>query len=387
MSNSTLIARLDRWQRYATIAGVAGILVCIIAAFFARAEVFQAYWFAWVYWAGLSLGALSLLMLVFLTRGAWSNAVQRPVEAAATTIPIMGLLLIPAFFSMGDIFEWARPGAFAEHHWPHKERYLTVGWFALRTVIVFVVVSAIMASLRYFGWLEEQRTRFLRPSAYLGGVSGLGMVIYSACMLFATTDWVMSLQPEWFSTMFSVIFMTSGFLAALALSIGVMTLVNRGEPISGFLSTKQFHDLGNLLLAFVIFWMYVSFSQFLLIWSGNLPREIVWYLKRRSGGWEYVALMLAIFQFAAPFALLLSRAAKRHPQTLGVIAWLVFAASVLNVYWMVIPTFRHGAGDGFWLSAIAFVGIGGIWTAVFLWLLKRRPLLPLVALQPEEHHG
>lgn len=375
MNHEALILRLSQWQRISTIAGVAGILVCIVAAFFVRAEVFQAYWFAWVFWAGVSLGALSLLMLVFLTRGAWSDAVQRPVEAAATALPCIALLMLPVFFGMGDIFEWARPGAFAEHHWPHKEGYLTVPWFGMRALGFFVVVLTLVALLRFLAHHQEQGTRFTRPAVLLSGVSGVGMVIYAACMLFATTDWVMSLQPEWYSTMFSVIFMISGFLAALALAIGVMTLIDRQEPLLGLLSAKHFHDLGNLLLAFVIFWIYVSFSQFLLIWSGNLPREITWYVKRRSGGWEYVALALAVFLFAVPFALLLSRAAKRHPQRLGFIAWLVFAASGLNAYWMVIPTFHRGAGDALWVSAVAFVGIGGLWSAVFLGLLKRRSLL------------
>jgi len=389
MNHEALVSRLNTWQRYAAIAGAVGLVICLIAAFFVRVAVFQAYWFAWVFWADVSLGALSLLMLVFLTRGAWSNTVQRTVEAAATTLPLIALLMVPPLFSLGDIFEWARPGAFAEHHWPHKARYLTVTGFVLRTFGYFGLVLGLVAALRFFAKeQEEQEFRSERTRSLLAGISGLGMVAYAGSMLFASTDWVMSLQPEWYSTMFGVIFMISGFLAALALSIGVMTLVDRREPLAGILGTKSFHDLGNLLLAFVIFWIYVSFSQFLLIWSGNLPREISWYLKRRGGGWEYVALVLALLQFAIPFALLLSRAAKRHPQRLGPIAWLVFGASALNAYWMVIPTFQPGVLGRLWLSIAAFVGLGGLWCAAFLWLLKQRPLLlPSAVTPPEGRHG
>ena len=197
------------------------------------------------------------------------------------------------------------------------------------------------------------------------------MIAYFAVMLFASTDWVLSLEPQWYSTMFVVIFAIDHFLAALALAIWVVT---RLAPSVVPLTTKQLHDLGNLLLAFVIFWAYVTFSQFLIIWSGNLPREISWYLHRSTGGWPRSTVALVLFQFAVPFVLLLSRAAKRHGVILGPIAALVFLANAVHVWWLIAPSFQTGGIRFPFLELAAFVGIGGLWFAMFLGFLKERML-------------
>jgi len=201
-------------------------------------------------------------------------------------------------------------------------------------------------------------------------VSSSGLIAYIAVMLFASTDWVVSLEPQWFSTMFVVIFAIDHFLSALAFAVLVATTLSRDE-----LTTKQLHDLGNLVLAFVIFWAYVTFSQFLIIWSGNLPREISWYLHRSTGGWLRVVIALALFQFAAPFALLLLRAAKRHARSLGPIAALILAANAVHVWWLVTPSFQPAGVQFPFLELAAFIGIGGIWIAIFLGCLKEQPSL------------
>ncbi len=386
MSDDRFRKSVHRCQIAGIIVGIVGLLICLVAGFFVLERAFQAYWFAWVFWTNLSLGALSLLMLVFLTGGAWAYVAQRPAEAAATTLPLVAVALVPALFGMPAIFEWAKPGAFIDHEWPHKQAYLTVGWFAFRSFGYFVIVLSIMAAVRYLAWLSEQRTRLLNPTSLLTLACGLGTTVFVACMLFASTDWVMSLQPDWKSSMFAVIFMATGFLGALALVIGVITLGSGQEPFASVLERKPLLDLGNLLLAFVVFWTYVSFSQFLLIWIGNLPKEISWYLARQSREWKGVALLMTVLQFATPFVLLLARKNKSYPKRLSAIAWMIFAATVVNVYWLVVPSFRHSGLEGLWLDIAAFLGIGGIWIAVFLWVFGRRSFLPHLSLQPEERH-
>lgn len=346
--------RFAKWQRNAWIVGAIGFVAWALGVLFARHAAFQSYWFAWIFWSGLGFGALSILLTHLLAGGAWGEAVRPSIKAATLTIPLMALLMIPVFFSMGDVFPWANPHGLAESA-PHKRAYLTVPWFIVRALIYFAGLTFLARLLRH------------RDDRSTGPASGAGIVGYGLCMIFASTDWVMSLEPRWFSTMLVVIVMAWQFLAALALSVIIVTaLAKAGLPVT----QKQLHDLGNLLLAFVVFWMYVSFAQFLIIWAGNLPREISWYIARSAGGWQYAAIALAVVQFALPFALLLSRARKRHPQRLLPIAVLIFAASVVNVFWLIMPSFRPTGFRVQWLDVVAFAGVGGLWVGAFLHFSK-----------------
>lgn len=366
--SALLLPRLQRWQRTAWKVGAIGLVAWIIGAVLTHTVAFQSYWFAWIFWSGIGFGALSILLLHFLSGGAWGDAVRPSAEAAAQTIPLMALLMIPVFFAMSGVFPWAATHGLTELS-PHKRAYLQVPWFIVRAAGYFVILGGLAYFLRR-GAHDPARGS---ATAWSGG----GIVAYAICMLFASTDWVVSLEPRWFSTMLLVIVMAWQFLAALALSVvGVTAFAPAGS-----VTPKQFHDLGNLLLAFVTFWIYISFSQFLIIWSGNLPREISWYLSRSAGGWQYMALALAVLQFGLPFALLLSRAAKRHPQRLLPIAALILLASVLNVFWLIVPSFRPTGFRVHWLDAAAFFGVGGIWVGAFLGFSKERLFQPMLATQ------
>jgi hypothetical protein len=329
--------------------GAAGLAACLAAAFSGHAQVARSYWFAWLFWSGLGFGSLAMLMLQHLTGGAWGEAVRRPAGAAVATLPLTALLLVPMLFALPEVFPWARPAMLATAGAPHKHAYLTTDWFTARATLYFLVCVILSQLLRRGG---------------TGMVSGPGLVAFVVCMNFASTDWVMSIEPDWYSTMFAVIFMIGQLLSAMALAIVFLTRTASG------LTTKQLHDLGNMLMTLVVFWAYVSFSQFLIIWSGNLPREIAWYVHRRDGGWAGVAGFLALFQFAVPLALLLSRAAKQHARRLGPIAGMVLLANVVNVFWLVAPAFHPQGFRVHWLDAAAFIGIGGIWLAAFQYFLK-----------------
>lgn len=372
----------QRLRRRSWIAAAAGTAVCLIAVFFDPARVFQAYWIAWIFWSGVSFGALLILMLHALSGGAWGDAVRPPAEAVAMTVPMMALLFIPAIFGLDHIFPWMDAAAFTGHEWPHKHAYLTVPWFVVRSLFYLLALCGLSTLLGLWKRPAGFRARFPGPPTNPAVISSPGLIGYFALMLFASTDWVVSLETQWYSTMFVVIFAVDHFLAALALCVFVAIRTRADAP----LATKALHDLGNLLLAFVIFWAYVTFSQFLLIWSGNLPREIFWYLHRSAGAWPAVTVALVIVQFAVPFVLLLSRAAKRHAQILAPIAALIFVANAVHVWWLIAPSFQTGGVRFPFLEVAAFIGIGGVWGAMFFGFLKERT--PAVAdAQPEAAHA
>lgn len=345
----------------AALLGLVALLLLLIGAFLAPAPALQGYYVAWLFWITLSLGSLLMTLLIKVIPSRWGKAIGGSATAAALALPWMALLVIPVFFFLPEIFPWAQPGYFATHDWPHKSGYLQPHWFILRSV-VYLAAGASLALL------------VAAPRVTHKGLAAVGLVFYALMMIFAGTDWVASLATGWFSSMFPVIFMATQFLSALALLI---LLCPSSDP-------DVLHDLGNLLLAFVVFWTYVSFSQFLIIWSGNLPQEIGWYVWRRTAGWPATIVVIVLLQFALPFALLLSRAAKRQRQRLKPIAATVLGATVINLYWLTAPTFHSALPH--WQEMLAFVGIGELWTACFLRALARAGG-SLAAQKPESFDG
>jgi hypothetical protein len=373
MSEEGRRIELRQWFRPAQAAAVLGSVFCLVALFFSRAQTVQAYWAAWVFWSGVSFGFLALLMIHALAGGAWGEAIRRFNEAGAMTTPFMGLLLVPALFDLGDIFPWARDPHLFGNDALHQRAYFQAGGFILRGLASFAILGGWTALLGLWNRRASCPGEVHRPAA------AAGLVLYVFLMLFASTDWVVSLEPRWTSTMFVIVFAIDHILAALSLAIVLFCSI--GKPLSSIPPTKPAHDLGNLLLAFVMIWAYVTFSQFLIIWSGNLPREISWYLHRNVGPWPGVTIALALLQFAVPFGLLLFRAAKQKRPMLGRIAILVFGANVLHTWWLIAPSFAADGARFVLMDLAAFLAIGGVWGTLFLAFLQRRPHLASI---PEE---
>jgi hypothetical protein len=363
-----------RWRRRVAWTGALLLVLWVAGAVFWRAPAFQGYWFAWVFWAGLALGFVALCCLQFLTRGAWSLAVQRFAEAGSLTLPLMVLLFVPVIFGMAHVFPWTAAHALDDA--PHKRAYLTTPWFVVRSFACIGLLIPVAFANRRWSTREDHGMTTPEPLPRLRRLGAGGLLLYTLVMLVASTDWVMSLQPGWYSTMLVVIMGMSQLLAALAACIALLAVFSKRLVHPELLDTKCLRDLGNLLLALVIFWTYVTFSQYLIIWSANLPREISWYLSRSTTGWKTWATLLAIFQFAIPFAVLLSRKNKDNLKRLGAIAALVFVMGIAHVYWLVAPAFGLGAMQ-LCFALLAFAGMGAIWSVVFLSILARRPLLPL----------
>lgn len=382
----TTPAEASRYQRLALIVGVVFTLILGVGFFLSPRELFfRSYLLAYVFWIGIALGCLAILMLQHLSGGGWGLVIRRVLESGTRTLPLMALLFLPIIFGMGHLYEWMHIEQFAngktleEKHLyeilHHKSKYLNMTGFILRAVIYFAIWGALTYLLNL--WSREQdRTAERRFSKRLQKLSGPGLVLFVLTVTFASVDWVMSLDPEWFSTIFGLLFVASWVLSSFAFVIAVMALLAKQEPMSGVVAPKHFHDLGKLLLAFVMVWAYFSFSQFLIIWSGNIPEEAKWYLYRMRGGWEVVALGLIILHFALPFLLLLSRDLKRNSRRLAMVAALVLFMRLVDLFWLIAPKFSQGHFSISWMDIVAPIGVGGLWLAFFLWQLKQRPLIP-----------
>jgi hypothetical protein len=321
---------------------------------------------------------MAIAMIHHLTGGGWGMVARRPLEAAARTLPLLTLLFVPiAVSGMQPLYSWARPDVVAQDHVIQmKTGYLNVPFFLARAAVYLVLWNVIALTLSR--WSREQDELGLRP---LGSerkfrlLSAGGLLVYALTITFASIDWVMSLDPHWFSTIFGILFMGGQGLSALAFVIVVLASVSAQPPMAGIIKPVHFHDLGKLMFAFVMLWAYFSFSQFLIIWSGNLPEEIPWYLERMHGFWGAIAIALVVVQFSAPFLLLLSRDLKRNPRMLRNVAIVVLAMRFFDLLWLIKP-----GAEGLhvhWMDFVLPVGLFGLWLYVFVGQLRRRPALPV----------
>jgi hypothetical protein len=315
-------------------------------------------------------------MLSHVVGGRWSIISRRMLEAGALTLPLLALLFVPFLFGIPVLYAWARPEEIATSELlQEKLLYLNEPFFIVRAVLYFSIWSGL--ALLLSRWSRAHDTTAQRGIvARLQGLSGAGLVLYAVTLTFAVTDWGMSLDYSWFSSVYGMRFVAGQGLTTFALLIVLLALLRRQQPWTEIIKPGIFHDLGTLLFAFVILWAYMAFSQFLIIWSGNLAEEVPWYIRRSTSGWNIVAIVLMLFHFALPFFLLLARRAKSSAQMLGSIAAGILLARLLDMYWLIEPEFHHGVLSISWLHLAALAGIGGLWLAAFLWLAQQRPFLP-----------
>jgi hypothetical protein len=391
---------IDVVRRRSLIFGVAGALASVAAFFVSPDHFFRAYLMAYLLWLGVTLGSLALLMLQYLTGGTWGLIIRRQLQAASKNIPLMLGLFIPLLFGLHRLYPWADANRVAtdpilEHRMPLYDVKL---WIA-RVIIYFItwwVLGAMITRLSERrdsspGNDYQWRRRFQKFAAP-------GLVVYGLTITFASVDWVMSLDAHWFSTMYGVLFIGAQALSAMAFAIAMTVLLARYEPMKRIIRPDYLVDLGKLLLAFVMLWAYFGFSQYLIIWSGNLPEEIPWYLDRTRGGWQYVSLAIIVFHFIVPFVLLLSRGLTKKGRALAAVAGGILVMRVVDLFWLIEPTFHektYGIPWGaLWMYLALPVAMGGLWMWMFLGQLKSRPLLPLadpllkdVLAEEAHHHG
>jgi hypothetical protein len=318
-------------------------------------------------------------MIQHLTGGRWGLAIRRLLEAGTRTVPVLVLLFLPVVVGLKRIYPWAgseQSDATIRHAIEIKHAYLNVPFFLGRAAFYFAVWFLLAYFLNRVS-LETDAGMDLRRARLMRSISGGGLLLMGLTITFMSMDWAMSLDPRWFSTIYGMLFMIGTALSALALCIVVITRIMGTGPLSVVANADTLHDLGKLMLAFIMVWAYFSFSQFLIIWSGNLPEEIPWYLRRYHGTWKLIGLFLVVFHFAVPFLILLSRSVKRRAKTVGMIALWILAVRAVDLFWLVRPEFPPSGFALHWLDLTLAVGLGGVWLGVFARQLKTRPLLPL----------
>jgi hypothetical protein len=367
---------VGRIQQRSLIIGLAGLVLCAVGAIFRPALFLQSYLFAYLFTLGLSLGSMAILMLQYLTGGDWGVVIRRVLESAMRTLPWLAVGFLPVALGVRALYVWARPAQAAAEGLDFRTEYLNVPFFIARVVVYFAVWLT-MAHLLDRWSREQDRGAALGWLKRLRRLSGPGLVIYAVTITFAAYDWLMSLNPEWYSTIFGLLVIAGQALSAVAFVILVAALLSTRAPMARVIQPRHFHDLGKLLLAFVMVWAYLSFSQLLIVWSGNLPQEIPFYLPRMQSSWRWVGFLLIVLHFALPFALLLSRDLKRRAGLLAALAGLVIVMRVIDLFWLVAPEFRRQGLTVDWFDPVTVVGLGGVWLALFIRELKTRPMLPL----------
>ncbi|HEY4905766.1 MAG TPA: hypothetical protein VIH89_19960 [Candidatus Sulfotelmatobacter sp.] len=365
------------------IVGIVFSVIALATAFLmpnGRDEFYRAYLLSYMDWLGVALGSMAILMIRHLTGGGWGMVIRRILGAAMRTAPLLAVLFIPIIFGMHHLYIWAQPlDQVADKHLrEHLENitktYLTTTGFVYRAIFYFAIWN--LLSFLLSKWSREtDHAGSPDHTERFKAVAGPGLILYAFTISFAAIDWVMSIDPSWISTIFGLLILIGEVLAAMCFAVIVERILVDYKPMSEMLKPDFVHDHGKWMLTFIMVWAYFSFSQWLIIWAGNLPAEITFYLRRLSGGWASVGLFLVLFHFVIPFVLLLSRPFKRNIRKLVWLAvWLMFMRYV-DLFWIIEPNFSKT----FTITVADIVvpfAIGGLWLAFFFHNLGALPLLP-----------
>jgi len=367
-------------QRRSLVVGLIFAAISVAGAFTRPDEFFRGYLLGFMAWLGVTLGSMAILMIRHLTGGGWGMVIRRILGAAMRCVPLMALLFVPILFGLPKLYVWARPldsvadKHLREHLQQITKTYLTAHGFISRAVIYFGIWN--LLSFFLTKWSAQQDHPPVRDNSVRFQIlSGPGLILYGFTISFAAIDWVMSIDPSWISTIYGLLVLIGEILSAMCFAVVVERILVKYKPMSELLKPDYVHDHGKWMLTFVMVWAYFAFSQWLIIWAGNLPEEITWYMKRLNGGWGYVGLFLVLFHFAVPFVFLLSRPFKRDVTKLVWLAVWLMLMRYLDLFWMIEPNFSGRLGVT-WADVVVPVAMGGLWLAYFFRNLDSMPLLP-----------
>lgn len=360
-----------------------GVVVGVIGlgASLALAGGTKQFYFSWLvaymYFLSIALGALFFVLVHTVTRAAWGVTLRRVVENVMATLPVFALLFIPIWLGRHEVYEWMHADAAA--HNPiikGKSAFLNEGFWFVRAILYFVAWS-VLATWFSTQSQKQDETGEEQISARLRGAAPVGIVLFALSTTFATIDWMMSLEPMWYSTMIGVYFFSGAVVAILSFTLLLVHFAYAQGALRGVVTVEHLQDVAKLLFGFTIFWAYIAFSQYFLIWYANIPEETIYYMKRQVGSWQSAGMVLALGHFLVPFFFLMPRAVKRQSALLIVIAIWQLLMHFLDLHWCIMPNLHH---DGMKLGLTditAFAAVGGIFLAALGWVSSRRALVPL----------
>jgi hypothetical protein len=351
------------FSKPALVVGIIGLLLATLGFVINQKHFFHTYLVAYVFWATLMLGALFFTMLHHVSGAVWSIVLRRLLENIMSTVPILTILFIPIIFGMHDLYHWTHEEAVAgDALLQKKAAYLNTPFFVIRT-IVYLSIWFLLSRLLFKTSLAQDSEFQPDQIKKMRKISAPGIVIFALTITFAAFDWLMSLDPHWYSTIFGLYIFAGSFLSVLACLVILATALRKKKVLSDIITIEHYHDLGKFLFGFTIFWGYMAFSQYFLIWYGNIPEETIWFRHRWEGTWKYITMVLVFGHFLIPFLMLMLRAVKRNLNLLRIISYWILFMHFLDLYWLVMPNlYEHGFHIS-WIDFATFLGLGGI----FLW--------------------
>jgi hypothetical protein len=368
------------WARLPAVGGMLAVLGLGLSAYLGRSDPRQLYFsylVAYLYFLSLALGAQFFVLVQFATRSGWSVAVRRMAEHTMGTLPLFALLFIPVVLGLHQIYDWTGAAAVAaDHLLQHKRPYLNEPFFLGRAAIYLVAWSGIGIWFRRQSMAQDASGE-RRITRRLQAVSAPALIVYALTVTFASFDWLMTLDPHWYSTVFGVYFFAGAVVCHFALLALLALALRRAGLAAGVITVEHLHDMGKLLFAFVCFWAYIAFSQFMLLWYANIPEETIFYLRRLTGSWSSVSVLLALGHFVAPFFFLLPRTVKRSSGGLLLGALWMLGMHYLDLYWLVMPRIHPEGVRLSLLDLSTWMGVGGVFLAGLGWLMRHAALIPL----------
>lgn len=391
-ADSNLQSKIASLKNKALIAGAAGAALSIAGLFIDKTSFASSYLVAFLFWLGITIGCLPLIMLHHLADGGWGYPLRKVLETVVSQLPLMALAFVPVYLLLPVLYPWARPELVAHDAILQlKGGYLNAPGYLTRAILYFVIWMGLA-----FFLIQASKTFSKTFSdglrATLQRVSGAGIIVYALSSTFASVDWGMSLEPHWFSTIYGVLFIAGQTLLGFGFAVASVVLLAKGEPLHSVLTTERSHDMGKLFFAFIMFWAYISLSQFIIIWNGNLAEETPWYIVRFSNGWQILSILLPFCHFLIPFLLLLSRYRKRAPVRLLRVVVFVLAVRWFDLNWLIKPAL-YPSIHFHWLDVTCFAAIGGLWLYLFFGKLQKENLVlehdPILTGREgkDDHHG